>query len=170
MVSTAISPSRPRSRFLPFNSLSKRDRGPSPTSLTNTSRLHVSSRQIFNAFCARKALQPDAVRFLFDGTRINATQTPADVRDATLPSASLPPSHSHALSSAREISKSATLGCQAGNTLFLEEVSVSGYTTSRSRRPKAPSSEKPPELGRGSSKQIVHKRLHGFSVSVCSVL
>ena len=32
--------------------------------------------QIFNAFCSRKSLQPGAVRFLFDGQRINPHQTP----------------------------------------------------------------------------------------------
>ena len=36
--------------------------------------------QIFNAFCSRKSLQPGAVRFLFDGQRINPHQTPKEVR------------------------------------------------------------------------------------------
>ena len=35
--------------------------------------------QIFDAFCARKALSADSVRFLFDGQRINPNMTPKDV-------------------------------------------------------------------------------------------
>lgn len=42
-------------------------------------KMTTKFEKIFNAFCSRKALQPDAVRFLFDGTRINPTQTPKDL-------------------------------------------------------------------------------------------
>ena len=35
--------------------------------------------KIFDAFCSRKALNRDSVRFLFDGTRINPAMTPADL-------------------------------------------------------------------------------------------
>jgi len=35
--------------------------------------------QIFDAFCSRKALSSDSVRFLFDGQRINPNMTPKDV-------------------------------------------------------------------------------------------
>jgi small ubiquitin-related modifier len=45
-----------------------------------------SSSQIFTAFCSRKSLQPGAVRFLFDGQRINPTQTPQEVSRARVPS------------------------------------------------------------------------------------
>ena len=45
--------------------------------LTSSHRLPP---QIFNAFCSRKSLQPGAVRFLFDGQRINPHQTPKEVR------------------------------------------------------------------------------------------
>ena len=45
--------------------------------LTSSPRLPP---QIFNAFCSRKSLQPGAVRFLFDGQRINPHQTPKEVR------------------------------------------------------------------------------------------
>ena len=83
MFPTAIASSAPR--------LPVRARPPPNTSLTAGFALALPSRQIFNAFCSRKALQPDAVRFLFDGSRINPNQTPKDVRSATRPAASLPP-------------------------------------------------------------------------------
>lgn len=44
----------------------------SPSSLYNPA-------QIFDAFCSRKALSTDSVRFLFDGQRINPNMTPKDV-------------------------------------------------------------------------------------------
>ena len=34
--------------------------------------------KIMNAFCAKKSLEMSAVRFLFDGQRLNPQQTPAD--------------------------------------------------------------------------------------------
>jgi len=68
---TAIASSAPR--------LPVRARPPPNTSLTAGFALALPSRQIFNAFCSRKALQPDAVRFLFDGSRINPNQTPKDL-------------------------------------------------------------------------------------------
>ena len=36
-------------------------------------------RKIFNAFCERQGKSNDAVRFLFDGNRIDADSTPADL-------------------------------------------------------------------------------------------
>mmetsp|Transcript_5941 Transcript_5941/g.26295 ORF Transcript_5941/g.26295 Transcript_5941/m.26295 type:complete len:93 (+) Transcript_5941:62-340(+) len=51
----------------------------------DNSEVHFKVRQttkfekIFTAFCSRKSLQPGAVRFLFDGQRINPTQTPQDL-------------------------------------------------------------------------------------------
>ena len=36
--------------------------------------------QIFEAYCTKKSLARDHVRFLFDGARIQGTQTPAEVR------------------------------------------------------------------------------------------
>lgn len=42
-------------------------------------KMTTKFEKIFNAFCSRKALQPDAVRFLFDGSRINPNQTPKDL-------------------------------------------------------------------------------------------
>ena len=32
-----------------------------------------------NAFCNRQGVAPNSVRFLFDGQRINATQTPQEL-------------------------------------------------------------------------------------------
>ena len=101
MFPTAIASSAPR--------LPVRARPPPNTSLTAGFALALPSRQIFNAFCSRKALQPDAVRFLFDGSRINPNQTPKDVRSATRPAASLPPRAPRA----NQIAKGATnLGAQ----------------------------------------------------------
>jgi hypothetical protein len=37
-------------------------------------------RQIFDAYCSKKSLTRDNVRFLFDGQRINPTSSPLDVR------------------------------------------------------------------------------------------
>ncbi|EEH57334.1 uncharacterized protein MICPUCDRAFT_33538 [Micromonas pusilla CCMP1545] len=51
----------------------------------DNSEVHFKVRQttkfskIFDAFCARKSLQPDSVRFLFDGQRVNANMTPKDL-------------------------------------------------------------------------------------------
>mmetsp|Transcript_4029 Transcript_4029/g.18393 ORF Transcript_4029/g.18393 Transcript_4029/m.18393 type:complete len:93 (+) Transcript_4029:94-372(+) len=51
----------------------------------DNSEVHFKVRQttkfekIFTAFCSRKSLQPGAVRFLFDGQRINPTQTPQEL-------------------------------------------------------------------------------------------
>lgn len=85
--------------------------------------LALPSRQIFNAFCSRKALQPDAVRFLFDGSRINPNQTPKDVRCATRPAASLP----RALPHANQISRGVTnLGAQKRQRRGENTVSSSG--------------------------------------------
>jgi hypothetical protein len=36
--------------------------------------------QIFDAYCSKKSLTRDNVRFLFDGQRINPTSSPLDVR------------------------------------------------------------------------------------------
>ena len=36
--------------------------------------------QIMGAYCAKKSIATDQVRFLFDGTRLNGEQTPEDVR------------------------------------------------------------------------------------------
>jgi hypothetical protein len=36
--------------------------------------------QIFEAYCTKKSLARDHVRFLFDGNRIQGTQTPSEVR------------------------------------------------------------------------------------------
>lgn len=36
--------------------------------------------QIFDAYCSKKSLQKGQVRFLFDGRRIQDTETPAEVR------------------------------------------------------------------------------------------
>jgi hypothetical protein len=38
--------------------------------------------QIFDAYCSKKSLSREHVRFLFDGQRINGTTTPLDVRRA----------------------------------------------------------------------------------------
>lgn len=35
--------------------------------------------KVFEAYCQRKALQPNMVRFLIDGERIRADQTPEDL-------------------------------------------------------------------------------------------
>lgn len=45
-------------------------------------------RQIFDAYCNKKSLAKDQMRFLQDGQRINGDTTPEEVR-----SCSLPPSH-----------------------------------------------------------------------------
>jgi small ubiquitin-related modifier len=41
-------------------------------------RTGTKFKKIFDAFMTRKALQPGSVRFLFDGTRIDAEKTPVD--------------------------------------------------------------------------------------------
>lgn len=50
-----------------------------PLSLPLPRTPRASPPQIFDAFCARKALSADSVRFLFDGSRINPNMTPKDV-------------------------------------------------------------------------------------------
>eukprot|EP00740_Mantoniella_antarctica_P006241 CAMPEP_0181363246 /NCGR_PEP_ID=MMETSP1106-20121128/8588_1 /TAXON_ID=81844 /ORGANISM="Mantoniella antarctica, Strain SL-175" /LENGTH=93 /DNA_ID=CAMNT_0023477555 /DNA_START=41 /DNA_END=322 /DNA_ORIENTATION=- len=51
----------------------------------DNSEVHFKVRQttkfqkIFDAFCSRKALSSDSVRFLFDGQRINPNMTPKDL-------------------------------------------------------------------------------------------
>ena len=47
-----------------------------PRALTST----AAAPQIFDAYCTKKSLARDHVRFLFDGNRIQGTQTPAEVR------------------------------------------------------------------------------------------
>lgn len=47
---------------------------PPPCPIAPTS----SCTQIFNAYCTKKGLDPDAMKFLDDGDRIPAHQTPAD--------------------------------------------------------------------------------------------
>jgi len=74
-------PARFTTRSRAWTNRGSRRRRPSSRSL-----LAPSSRQIFDAFCARKSLQPDSVRFLFDGQRVNANMTPKDVRAAPTPS------------------------------------------------------------------------------------
>ena len=53
---------------------SRRRRG--PRCLTSCG----GARQIFDAYCTKKSLARDHVRFLFDGNRIQGTQTPSEVR------------------------------------------------------------------------------------------
>ena len=36
--------------------------------------------RVFDMFCVRKSLDPDKVRFLYYGSRINPTQTPRDLK------------------------------------------------------------------------------------------
>lgn len=42
------------------------------------------------AYCSKKSIATDQVRFLFDGTRLNGEQTPEDVRPQ-------PPSRQHCI-------------------------------------------------------------------------
>ena len=68
-----------------------RARPPPNTSLTADLATRATFPPDLQRLLLAQALQPDAVRFLFDGSRINPNQTPKDVRFATRPVASLPP-------------------------------------------------------------------------------
>jgi len=36
-------------------------------------------RKLMDAYCERQAINPNSIRFLYDGNRINENQTPAEV-------------------------------------------------------------------------------------------
>lgn len=42
-------------------------------------------KKLMDAFCERQGKAPASVRFLFDGTRVNQTDTPDTVRASTVP-------------------------------------------------------------------------------------
>ena len=52
----------------------------------NNSKVHFMAKyttkfeRVFDMFCVRKSLDPDKVRFLYYGSRINPTQTPRDLK------------------------------------------------------------------------------------------
>lgn len=61
-------------------------------------------RKLMEAYCQRQGVPANSYRFLFDGERLRAEQTPADVRDVPLPSPPRPPAtHAHALSRALQV-------------------------------------------------------------------
>ncbi|KAF8061353.1 SUMO3 [Scenedesmus sp. PABB004] len=40
-------------------------------------KTHTKLEKVFKAYCDKKSIEPSAVRFVFDGTRINPTATPS---------------------------------------------------------------------------------------------
>lgn len=42
-------------------------------------KTHTKLEKVINAYCQKKSVEPNAVRFLFDGIRINPNSSPEDL-------------------------------------------------------------------------------------------